>query len=265
MQEPLVTIIMPAYNASRFVGEAIRSVIDQTYPRWELIIVNDGSTDDTEKIVGTFSDLRIQYYSQSNQGVSAARNKGLMHMKGQYLCFLDGDDVLPANSVEARLKPMTDPDVAFVDGKVDVFDTTLTNRLKTWVPSFRGYPIRNLMRLDESCFFGPTWLVRIVPGFAYQFDGALTHGEDLYFYITIAQSGKYTYVEETILQYRKSEVSAMGNLEGLAKGYASLRKKMKFQASDRIVFELKTRKIMLLSFLKAGLIFKALRFLITGN
>jgi glycosyltransferase involved in cell wall biosynthesis len=265
MEAPLVTIIMPAYNASPFIGEAIRSVIDQTHARWELVIVNDGSKDDTEKIIRTFADPRIQCYSQNNQGVSAARNTGLMHMKGQFFCFLDADDVLPPNSVAARLKPMSDPAIAFVDGKVDVFDATLKNRLRTWTPVFSGYAKKSLTRLNENCFFGPTWMVRVVPGVTYQFDRTLTHGEDLFFYITIAQTGKYTFVDETILKYRKSEVSAMGNLEGLARGYASLRKKINFRASDRIVFEMKARKIMFLSFLKAGLIFKAVRFLIAGN
>ena len=73
---PLVSIITPAYNAQKYIAQAINSVLSQTYKNWELIIINDGSSDNTEDIINSFCDERIIVISQSNGGVSSARNRG---------------------------------------------------------------------------------------------------------------------------------------------------------------------------------------------
>ncbi len=94
-----VSVIIPAYNAARFLRATIQSVQDQTYPNWELLIVDDGSTDETAAIARAYQakDERITLISQSNQGVSAARNWGMAQSRGEILAFLDADDQwLPA-------------------------------------------------------------------------------------------------------------------------------------------------------------------------
>src|SRR5687768_10401875 len=121
MEANLVSIIMPVHNAGRFVREAIQSVLDQSYSNWELLIINDGSIDDSAKQINQLQDERIKLFNQEHRGVSAARNVGLAHMRGDYFCFLDADDVLPPRSVEARLREF-DETIAFVDGEVDIFD-----------------------------------------------------------------------------------------------------------------------------------------------
>ena len=91
----LISIVVPAYNVGRYIGECIESILKQTYSQWELILVNDGSTDDTLDIATQFtqSDSRIQLISQENAGVCAARNTGLFAANGQFIAFLDGDDM----------------------------------------------------------------------------------------------------------------------------------------------------------------------------
>lgn len=90
----LVSVIMPAYNAQEFIAEAIQSVLAQTYTHWELIIINDGSTDQTQIIAQQFAeqDQRIRLITQKNQGVSTARNTGLSQAQGGYISFIDSDD-----------------------------------------------------------------------------------------------------------------------------------------------------------------------------
>lgn len=91
---PLVSVIMPAYNSGQTIEDSIRSVQQQTYPNWELLIVDDCSTEDIKKIVDAFPDERIHYYRLSeNQGVAVARNKGIEQANGQFLAFLDSDDL----------------------------------------------------------------------------------------------------------------------------------------------------------------------------
>ncbi|MCP1677147.1 glycosyltransferase involved in cell wall biosynthesis [Natronocella acetinitrilica] len=91
--EPLVSIITPTYNRARFLGIAIDSVLAQTYENWELVIVDDGSTDNTPEIMEPYlKDSRIRYFRQENQGQSVARNVGIRESKGEYICFLDSDN-----------------------------------------------------------------------------------------------------------------------------------------------------------------------------
>ena len=100
---PLVSVIMPLYNAEKYVGEAIESVINQTYTNWELIIVNDGSTDNSLGVALKYQSEKIKVFTQENKGASAARNYGLREAKGDYIQFLDADDVISANKLEEQL------------------------------------------------------------------------------------------------------------------------------------------------------------------
>ena len=89
---PFFSVILPTYNRSALLKRAIKSVIEQEFEDWELIIVDDGSTDDTGKIVETFHDSRINYVYQENGMVAKARNNGIIKSRGEYICFLDDDD-----------------------------------------------------------------------------------------------------------------------------------------------------------------------------
>lgn len=103
MQNPLVTVIIPAYNCANCISYAIESVLNQTHKSYELIIVDDGSTDDTSKIVLNYKD-KIKYIYQDNGGVSKARNTGILNSNGKYIGFLDADDVWDNNKLEIQLK-----------------------------------------------------------------------------------------------------------------------------------------------------------------
>ncbi|WP_295799415.1 glycosyltransferase [Mucilaginibacter sp.] len=105
MTEPLVSVIMPAFNAGQFIAEAVDSVIKQTFTGWELIIVNDGSTDDTQAIAERYvaGDARIRLVKQQNKKLSAARNTGIANAKGEWVAFLDADDFWVAGKLEKQL------------------------------------------------------------------------------------------------------------------------------------------------------------------
>lgn len=89
---PVFSVIIPTYNRAAVVGRAIRSVLDQSFAQFELIVVDDGSADETAQVVAGFTDARVRYMYQENAGVSAARNSGVALARGQYLTFLDSDD-----------------------------------------------------------------------------------------------------------------------------------------------------------------------------
>ena len=109
MKEELVSIIMPSYNTGKFIGEAINSVIDQTYINWELIIVDDCSSDNTDKIVKNIKDSRIVYLkNEKNMGAAVSRNRALREAKGKWIAFLDSDDLWKENKLEKQIKFMKD-------------------------------------------------------------------------------------------------------------------------------------------------------------
>lgn len=127
LNEPLVSIIIPAYNASLYIGDAIRSLQQQTYTNWELLITDDGSTDDTaEKVKPFLSDSRIRYQLQTNSGVSAARNTGIANAKGDFIGFLDADDALLPESISFKVHALrASPETDFVYGDVIYCDAQL--------------------------------------------------------------------------------------------------------------------------------------------
>ncbi|MEM2567120.1 MAG: glycosyltransferase family A protein, partial [Candidatus Bathyarchaeia archaeon] len=103
LKDPKISVIIPAYNARKFIAEAIESVLDQTFPAHEIIVVDDGSTDGTGEFVRKHYGSRVEVIQQENKGISAARNIGVVEATGNILQFLDADDLLLSNKFEVQL------------------------------------------------------------------------------------------------------------------------------------------------------------------
>ena len=101
--QPLVSIIIPVYNAEKYVAETILSAINQTWPNKEIIVVDDGSTDNSLCVAKSFESPEVKIYSQANKGASAARNRGLKEARGDYIQFLDADDLLSTDKIAAQI------------------------------------------------------------------------------------------------------------------------------------------------------------------
>ena len=116
---PLVSIVIPAYNCARWIDETLRSVYRQTYRNWEIILVDDGSTDDTKAALAPHMD-RIRYYLQENGGTAAARNTGLQRARGELIAFLDNDDIWLPEKLNLQVRAMQtwrDCGLVFTDGR----------------------------------------------------------------------------------------------------------------------------------------------------
>jgi glycosyltransferase involved in cell wall biosynthesis len=150
---PFFSVIMPAYNAAGYIAEAIRSVTGQEFSNWELIVVNDGSTDATISIVEPYiNDKRIRLISQENKKLGAARNTGISHAKGNWICFLDADDTwLPDKLKKQHRFILNNPqaDVLFSDGYT--FDQSINFRLPYHFNVAKGwYTGEEMYRLEFS-------------------------------------------------------------------------------------------------------------------
>jgi glycosyltransferase involved in cell wall biosynthesis len=164
----LVSFVIPAYNCARYLPEAVESALYQTWPNIEVVVVNDGSPDDTDDVVRPYLD-RIVYLKQENRGLSAARNAGFRASRGDFLCFLDADDaVLPGKIAIQMARFAAEPDLGVViSGYVDVEEdgrTEILRVMKYWnrdgldrLLKHESFPVHSaLVRrsvLEESCLF----------------------------------------------------------------------------------------------------------------
>lgn len=117
---PLVSIITPTYNHEKFIGQCIESVLAQTYPNWEQIIIDDGSTDRTAEVISTYRDIRIKYIRQDNIGIwrlNETYNKALQHSQGDLIAILEGDDFWPPWKLERQVPAFDKQEVVLSWGK----------------------------------------------------------------------------------------------------------------------------------------------------
>lgn len=123
MREDLVSIIMPSYNCGKYIEETIRSVQAQTYRNWEILFVDDCSTDNTENIIRSFNDSRIRYFkNDKNSGAAVSRNWALREAKGRWIAFLDSDDIWKSEKLEHQIKFMIENNYAFTYHDVTWFN-----------------------------------------------------------------------------------------------------------------------------------------------
>jgi len=118
-----VSVIIPAYNQGHYLEECIQSVLEQTYQDFEIIIVDDGSSDNTREISTSFSDPRVHYIYQENRGLSGARNTGIKKAKGCYITYLDSDDLFLPKKLEVLINKFeNEPDLGIIAGQAIVID-----------------------------------------------------------------------------------------------------------------------------------------------
>lgn len=220
MDASLLSVIMPARNAERTIAEAVASVLAQDHQNIRLLVVNDGSTDGTARILDAITDPRLTIIHQPHGGVSKARNAALEQASGSYVCFLDADDVMPEGSITSRLAVFEqDPGLDFVDGAVVYCDPLMRPTGERYTPAFSGDPFPLLLAFDRRCFFGNTWMIRRGTIGALRFREDLTHVEDLMFYLEIANGGRYGSTQLPVLHYRVTGQSSMVALDRLDRCY----------------------------------------------
>ena len=140
-EEIKVSVVIPVYNTEKYVREAVESIMNQTLRELEIIIINDGSTDNSLQVVEELAaaDSRIQVYSQSNQGLSMARNAGITHAHGRYIYFMDSDDLLEKDAMELCYSKCEEKELDFVFFDAQSF----------FEEDIRNAPVLNYQRTDK--------------------------------------------------------------------------------------------------------------------
>lgn len=152
----LVSIITPLYNGERFVAATIESVLAQNYQHWEMIVINDGSTDDSEKIVSEYAvrDTRIKLFSQPNAGSAAARNNGIRRAMGRYIALLDSDDLWEPNFLEEQIAFLIEKNAVLVYSSHKRIDEDGNECLKPFIVPERVTYHDLLKTCSISCLTG---------------------------------------------------------------------------------------------------------------
>ena len=206
MNRKNVSIVLPTYNRAHSISRSIESILQQTYPHWELLVIDDGSADNTEEIVAdiAMSDSRVHYYRQpQNRGVAAARNEGIRQAQYKYIAFQDSDDIWQDDKLEKQMRVFDDqPQVGMVycayEGKrqdgsmLQVPDGSIATE------NLQGNLYKQL--LQKNVIGGPTVVIRkeclCNVGV---FDETLTCLEDWELFLRIAKEYEIGYVKDSLL------------------------------------------------------------------
>ena len=201
----LVSIIMPAFNASKTIYNSINSVQSQIYQNWEMIIIDDGSTDNTKDIITPFlSDYRIKYLRQLNSGPSIARNNGINKAKGKYLAFLDSDDLWKPNKLDIQIKYLQkNPTYGLIHTNYSTFENDIKDckpfKLSSWFSNWDENE-RLLMfdTIGTLTVLTETQLIKNLGGFKNDLYGT----EDWDLWIRVSKEGKISKLNDDTAYYR---------------------------------------------------------------
>ena len=216
----LVSIIMPAYNAEKYIEECLESVRAQSFEDWELIAIDDGSLDSTSQILDRYAgeDSRIKVIHQNNRGVSAARNAGLEEVTGRYIAFVDADDVLPVDSLSVRVNLMEDVDMVVAGyelyNETSVLDRMPECRSESWNTH---EAVRNIIVAGEAGYQG--YLVNklfrdeIVKKGQLRFREGVCFNEDRLYGVEYAMCcNNVRITNEVVYRYRITQTNATSSL-----------------------------------------------------
>lgn len=229
--DSIVSVILPAYNSEGTLGEAIQSIINQTYNNWELIIINDGSTDGTDTVSLSFKDKRIKYFvNEGNKGLIYTLNRGLSLASGKYLARMDADDICYPERFERQVNFMeSHPDVIVCGTQIDYFGTKSTNYKKLKFP-LDDKSLKEMLAVS-TCFAHPSVMVRksMFESSGVFYDINFKNAEDYSFWIDLIPYGKFANLNETLLHYRISDtqISQSGNPQTLKSVIACKKKYLK--------------------------------------
>ncbi len=226
MPNPLVSVIIPSFNAEQYIAEALESIFGQAYRPIEVVVVDDGSTDETQSVLESFKD-RIYYLCQDNKGPSAARNTGIKVARGKYIAFLDSDDLWTDGKLQQQVEIMeTYPDVGLLSGDMQRFSeeqvkvSSMFERYGFDHNFFDGkfYVKDAYKKIYTQGNYIPTGSVIVRRNCLEKvghFDENLRHSEDLDLWLRISIHFKLAYSRKIWLKRRDHEVNLTGDSEAM--------------------------------------------------
>ena len=237
-----VSVVIPTYNYGRFIVEAINSVLAQTRPPLEIIVVDDGSTDETTAIVAAFGD-RVRYIRQDNAGVCAARNRGVMESSSDLIAFLDADDTWEPTNLEKQLARFESAEeIGLVHCGMREFADETGETIRLYLDGGEDGVADNLLLWEGPMIVGPGAVTVSREAFDHVggFDARMKVGEDWDFCYRVARSFQIAFVAEPLVNYRNHNAAAHRNVENMERGMLLFYKKA-FATDDPEILKLRRR------------------------
>lgn len=218
MTVPTISVIVPAYNAEKTILETVRSIQAQTFSDFELIVINDGSKDGTVQVLEGIHDPRLKVFSYENGGLPVARNRGIDRSIGQYLSFVDADDLWTPDKLETQLAALQQNPAAGVAYSWTVLVDDQGNFLYKPDPIYYQGNIYARMLTGNFISSGSNILVRrdLVEA-AGEFDPTLKSAEDWDYYLRLAQRTEFALVPKYQILYRRSSQSMTSKVDVMEK------------------------------------------------
>jgi glycosyltransferase involved in cell wall biosynthesis len=253
---PKVSVIIPTYNRANLIAESIKSVLNQTFTDFEIIVVDDGSADNTKEVVESFKEPRIRYIYQANKGVSCARNVGIFASKGEYIAFLDSDDIWLPQNLELKIKlldtcpniPLVCSDMAFFRNDTDTIISRLwQKRSNHYLRGLRDGSRQPLTEfLAHGLFTVPTTVMRrcVLDQIGY-FDESLSNAEDFEILIRTLYKFSPGIINLPLLKYRihgnnlsrnyeKTYPGTIGSINKIIKSNTLSKKNLKLMMRNKL-------------------------------
>jgi glycosyltransferase involved in cell wall biosynthesis len=200
-ENPLVTVLMPVYNSDKYLAEAIDSILNQTYSDFEFIIVNDGSDDDSEQIILSYKDSRINYLkNQENLGIVASLNIGIDVAKGKYIVRMDSDDISLLNRLQIQINFMDEnPNIGVCGGFIKLFG----NEDSVWKVPLENEEIKATL-LFENAFCHPATIIRtsLLKDNKLKYRFTYPHKEDYDLWYRMQDYTDFANIDQIVLYYR---------------------------------------------------------------
>lgn len=225
MQSGKVTVIVPVYNTEKYLSTCIDSLLGQSYSNIEIILVNDGSKDASQRICEEYArkDSRIRYFTQENKGVSVARNVGLEQATGAFICFVDADDMLRQDTIELAVKHLGNADLLFMGYEKMDTNGVITEENKEYASVFwnRKEAIDILMEKSEYGYQGyignKLFRADIIRKKMIRFTSGIYYNEDRLFNVQfMLNSSRAILHTQPVYCYRVHQESAMANTGDLS-------------------------------------------------
>jgi len=239
---PKVSVVIPAYNAIAYLPESVESAINQTFTDLEVLIIDDGSSDQTVEWASQITDPRVKLISQKNKGLSGARNTGIAHAQGEYVALLDADDIWEPTKLEKQVRCLEDdPAVGLVDTWAVLVDEQGKSTGEVIGSSTEGNVWQRLVEFQTVCCCGSTSLIRRscfeTVGV---FDQDLRFFEDLDIFIRIAAHYSFAFVKEPLIRYRQHPNNMSKNCQGMLEAFRTIIEKA-FQSAPLELLYLRGR------------------------
>lgn len=210
MTDPLISVLLPVYNSAPFLGDTLRAILNQTEGNFELLVLNDGSTDDTEAVIHSFSDSRIRYFRHPNTGLIGTLNRGLQEARGKYIARIDGDDIcLPERFAKQAAWLDAHPETA-VAGCFVTFIDEQGKETGIWEDDRACHTAQQIkdMLPQKNVIAHPGIMARAEVLKEYKYNGQQQHIEDYDLWLRLLSDGKIIEkVPEALLLYRVHSAS----------------------------------------------------------